>query len=172
MWLELTFIVLVPASAFPSGSSSHHSHGHTTPSAIVNFSYPGGVMRVALVGEGDVARVTYVPTGANASFLRYQGYINTSALSSEQGFALSKTAAGSTVLARPGWSLTVGRDTPTASLSIGGVVVSRDLHPPKRVLGAACDPPGWKGLLLFHPQFCSISPLFFFAGVGVQPDHF
>jgi hypothetical protein len=37
--------------------------------------------------------MTYVPTGANASFLRDEGYINASNFSSEQGFALSKTAA-------------------------------------------------------------------------------
>lgn len=35
---------------------------------------------------------------------------------------------------------------PTASLRIGGLVVSRDLRPPERVMGTACDPPGWSGL--------------------------
>lgn len=45
------------------------------PSNVVNngikFSYPGaGVLKVALIGEGDGARVTYVPNGANESFLR------------------------------------------------------------------------------------------------------
>eukprot|EP01050_Picozoa_sp_SAG11_P008928 SAG11_NODE_809_length_7082_cov_6.205785_4_plen_916_part_00 len=114
--------------------------------AAVSFAYADGDMVVALAGEGDVARLTYTPKDANASFLRYQGYINHSALSTVERFTVNKAAAH-TILARTGWSLNVSHAAPMAALSVGGVVVSRDLSAPIRGVGAAaCDPPKWNGL--------------------------
>lgn len=55
-------------------------------------------------------------------------------------------AVGYTLLARPGWCLNVSHATAVAALSINGTVVSRDQQAPRTVVGAACDPPGWKGL--------------------------
>jgi hypothetical protein len=105
-----------------------------------------GAMTVSLCGEGDAARVVFTPTGANASFLRYQGYINQSALRTTQSFTVTK-AAEHTILAREGWSLNVSHAAPLLALSVGGAVVSRDLTPPARAVGAAaCDPPKWRGL--------------------------
>ena len=113
---------------------------------VADFNYTdGSTMKITLVGEGDTARVTYVPKGANVSFQRYQGYINQSALVSTQSFSLTKSAEY-TILARPGWNLNVSHRRATAALSVGGAVVSADLQAPVTAVGAACDPPGWKGL--------------------------
>ena len=113
------------------------------------FRYSGGVLNISLVGAGDAARVVYVPSGANPNFLRYQGYINQSALELAAA-TFAKTSVGSqdgyTVLARPGWALNVSHAEPMAQLVVNGVIVSADVAPPTRVMGAACDPPGWSGL--------------------------
>lgn len=116
--------------------------------AAVSFNYPQhGTMDIALVGDmGDGARVIFTPTGANRSFLRYQGYINQSALSTTESFTVTKETAH-TILSRDGWSLNVSHVAPLVAFTVGGVVVSRDVSPPTRVMGsAACDPPKWKGL--------------------------
>lgn len=53
--------------------------------ANVSFSYPdGSSLLVRLAGAGgDMARVTFVPSGANTSFLRYQGFIRTESLATD-----------------------------------------------------------------------------------------
>ena len=118
----------------------------TVATSTFRYGYPSGALAVALCGEGGTAHITFTPNGANASFLRYQGYINQSALATAQTFAVTKSA-GHTILARQGWSLNVSHADPLVALSIGGVVVSRDLSPPTRAVGgAACDPPKWAGL--------------------------
>ena len=120
----------------------------TAASTAVSFDYPQhGTMDIALVGDnGDAARVVFTPTGANASFLRYQGYINQSALTTTESFTVTK-GTSHTILSRGGWSLNVSHDAPTVALTVGGVVVSRDASPPARAMGgAACDPPNWHGL--------------------------
>ena len=38
--------------------------------AKVAFQYPTGAMTVTLCGAGDTARVVFIPTGSNGSFLR------------------------------------------------------------------------------------------------------
>ena len=118
-----------------------------TGATAVSFNYAQqGTMEVSLVGAGDAARVQYIPSGANASFLRYQGYINQSALNTTEEFTVTKKGSY-TILARSGWNLNVSHVAPLISFSVGGVVVSRDLSPPERVLGSAgCDPPKWNGL--------------------------
>ena len=141
---SLPLLLLAAAAA----ESAAHAVGAAAAAAAaaVSFSYDHGDMVVALAGEGDTARVTYTPKVANASFLRYQGYINQSALSTAEQFTVTKAAAH-TILARPGWSLNVSHAAPMAALSVGGVVVSRDLSAPTRGVGAAaCDPPKWNGL--------------------------
>ena len=66
--MALTLVGLVLVAAAAGGGSQ-------------TFSYAdGSTMTVALVGEGDVARVTVVPKGANEDFPRYQGFINATAL--------------------------------------------------------------------------------------------
>eukprot|EP01079_Euglenida_sp_SAG-EU17-18_P004935 gene4935-5074_t len=63
-------------------------------------------MAVALASSsGDAARVTVVPRGANESFLRYQGFINASALAPPQAFTVHANTSSYAVLSRPGWSL-------------------------------------------------------------------
>ena len=65
--MALTLVGVLVAAAAGGGSQT--------------FSYAdGSTMTVALVGEGDVARVTVVPKGANEDFPRYQGFINATAL--------------------------------------------------------------------------------------------
>lgn len=114
--------------------------------AIELGPYPdGSMLTVSLAGHaGDAARVTVVPAGANASFQRYQGFINDSALTPTARFRVVADSADYTVLSRPGWSLNVSKARPVVSLVVGGAEVSRDLTPPTLVRGAACDPPGWK----------------------------
>ncbi len=127
--------------------------------ANASFTYSdGGRLDVSLVGTtGEAARVTYVPNGANESFLRYQGFINASSLATNDAtFAITKSRAY-TVLSRPDWSLNVSHSTAVAKLSIKGVVVSSDVAPPQRVMGSACDPPGWQGLAPKLPPGQSIA---------------
>ena len=120
---------------------------HDGLATALSFSYSDGRLDVSLVGEaGEAARVTYVPKGANESFLRYQGFVNASALASHgAAFTVEKSGAY-TLLSRPGWSLNVSHSVAVAALSVQGVVVSADVAPPRRVMGSACDPPGWPGL--------------------------
>eukprot|EP01051_Picozoa_sp_SAG22_P005310 SAG22_NODE_311_length_12629_cov_20.911891_5_plen_1434_part_00 len=140
------YSLLTAAAALSAAAAATALHISASATAAVNFSYPLGDMTVSLCGEGDAARIVYVPHGANASFLRYQGYINQSALTTALGFTVAKGTAH-TVLARDGWSLNVSHAAPTVALSVGGVVVSRDMSPPVRAVGAAaCDPPKWNGL--------------------------
>ena len=113
--------------------------------------YPdGSTMTVALAGgAGDAARVTVVPKGANASFLRYQGFMNASALAppAPETFAIGANTSAYVILTRPrGWSLNVSRLRPVVSLSLNGTVVSADAEPPAELAGAACDPDGWQPL--------------------------
>ena len=154
MGLVAPMLLLLLAAAASSAASSasasavrERAQTHSSEAAAVSFAYAdGAVMIVALAGEGDVARVTMTPHGANASFVRYQGYINQSALSTTQRFTVTK-AAEYTVMARAGWSLNVSHAAPTVALSVGDAVVSRDLSAPVRAVGpAACDPPKWTGL--------------------------
>eukprot|EP00662_Eupelagonemidae_sp_cell21_P039586 gene39586-6771_t len=95
--------------------------------------YPdGSTLTVALAGgAGTAARVTVVPKGANASFMRYQGFINATALAPSARFAVEANTSAYAVLARPGWSLNVSRLRPVVSLSVGGAVVSADEAPAK-----------------------------------------
>ena len=101
--MRALLLAALPAAAAPA-----------SPGAV-SFSYGGGTMDISLVGEGDAARVTFVPTGANASFLRYQGYINQTALSTAQSFTVTK-AADHTILSRSGWSLNVSHVKPLVAL--------------------------------------------------------
>jgi len=68
---------------YVAGSAPGAGAGAGAPAV---FSYPdGSTMGVRLVGAaGDSARITFTPAGANASFLRYQGFINESALATTQ----------------------------------------------------------------------------------------
>ena len=150
MWrLQLSLAQVAVFAALALGAAVHvEATVSTAASMAVSFDYPHhGTMDIALVGNrGDAARVVFTPTGANASFLRYQGYINQSALTTTEKFAVTK-GNSHTLLARDGWSLNVSHDTPMVALTVGGVVVSRDISPPTRVMGgAACDPPDWHGL--------------------------
>ena len=113
---------------------------------VVNYP-DGSTLSVSLAGSaGDTARVTVVPKGANSSFRRYQGFLNATALTPAETFTVGANTSTYTVLARPGWSLNVSRVVPTVSLLVQGVVVSAELAGPAKIQGAACDPPGWKGL--------------------------
>ncbi len=107
----------------------------------------GSTMNIELAGwSGDTARVTVIPKDADLNFLRYQGYINTTALITNTKFDVQVNDSNYAILARPGWKLNVSKVVPTVSLIIGGVVVSAELGPPTLLSGKECDPAGWKGL--------------------------
>ncbi len=141
-------LAAVRSEGLASKSVIHGATNSNTESSAISFDYPQhGTMDISLVGDmGDGARVIFTPTGANRSFLRYQGYINQSALSTTESFTVTKGIAH-TMLSRGGWSLNVSHAAPLVALAVGGVVVSRDVSPPTRVTGStACDPPKWHGL--------------------------